>query len=149
MWFSEARRRRVVSTTTADTLGRVDELLVDPRRRAVVALHLTKSKVGDTLEWSDVLAFGDDAVTVSGPDKLREASEEMALLAGKDHRLVGKRVLSTTGDDLGEVVDVDFDPTSGRVVTIQLYDDAVEGERLVGVGSYAVVVEPRADPTPE
>lgn len=144
MLLSEAKGRQVVSTSTADTLARVDELLVDPRVRAVVALHLKKAEGGNTLLWHDILAFGEDAVTVSGPEKVAEAAADVALLAGKDHRLVGKRVLTTAGEELGEVADVEFDHESGRVTSVLLHEGAVEGERLVGVGSYAVVVKAKA-----
>lgn len=144
MLFSEAKGRRVVSTSTADTLGQVDEFLVDPRRRAVVAIHLKKAKGGNTLLWHDILAFGADALTVSGPEKVAEAAGDVALIAGKDHRLVGKRVLTTAGEELGEVADVDIDHESGTVTSVLLHEGAVEGERLVGVGSYAVVVKAKA-----
>jgi sporulation protein YlmC with PRC-barrel domain len=50
-------------------------------------------------------------------------------------------VLTSTGDELGKVADVDFDATSGALVSL-LVDGGteVEAARLVGVGSYAVVV---------
>jgi sporulation protein YlmC with PRC-barrel domain len=144
MLFSEAKGRRVVSISTAETLGQVDEFLVDPGRRAVVAIHLKKAKGGNTLLWPDILAFGADAVTVSGPEKIAQAAGDVALLAGKDHRLVGKRVLTTAGEELGEVADVDIDHEFGTVTSVLLHEGALEGERLVGVGSYAVVVKATA-----
>lgn len=141
MLFSEARGHPVVSTSTADTLGRIDELMVDPGRRAVVALHLKKAKGGNTLLWQDINAFGEDAVTVSGPEKVADAAGDVAALAGKDHRLIGKRVLSTAGEELGEVADVEFDGDSGAVTTVVLREGDVDGKHLVGVGSYAVIVK--------
>ena len=65
MRFSEAVGRQVVSTSTAQTVGRVDEFVVDSRRRAVVALSLRRTEGGDTLLWTDIVAFGADAVTVA------------------------------------------------------------------------------------
>jgi sporulation protein YlmC with PRC-barrel domain len=55
--------------------------------------------------------------------------------------VVGKRVLTSTGDEIGKIRDVDFDPASG-VLTALLVDNGseVEAARLLGVGSYAVVV---------
>lgn len=141
MLFSEARGHPVVSTSTADTLGRVDEFLVDPGRRAIVALHLKKAKGGNTLLWRNISSFGADAVTVSGPDKVADAAGDVAELVGKDHRLVGKRVLTTAGEELGEVDDVEFDHDSGTVTALLLRAGVVDGTGLVGVGSYAVVVK--------
>ncbi|MGI9004302.1 MAG: PRC-barrel domain-containing protein [Pseudonocardia sp.] len=140
MRFSEAKGRKVVSTSTADAVGKVDEFVVDPKAQAVLALVLAKTDSGHTLRWVDIAAFGTDAVTVTGADKITEADEDVAALTGKDHRLLGKRVLSTAGDELGKVSDVEFDGESGAVTSLVLDEGEVAGTRLVGVGSYAVVV---------
>ena len=141
MLFSEASGRKVVSTSTAETVGKIDGFIVDPRKRAVVALTLKKTPDGNTLTWDNVAAFGSDAVTVRGVEAITDADENVANLSGKHHQLVGKRVLSARGDDLGKVTDIDFDAGSGDIVEIRLTTDRVEGVRLIGVGSYAVVVK--------
>ncbi len=146
--FSDATGRQVVSTTTAATLGKVDELMIDPHARAVVAVRLKKAGDKDTLRWADITAFGADAVTVSGADKLAEASSGLAGLSSKDHRAIGKRVLSTTGDELGTVDDIEFDPDTGTITALVLADGQVPGVRLVGIGSYAVIVQAESQPTP-
>lgn len=141
MLFSEARGRKVVSTATAETVGVVDGFVVDPSTHSVLSLQLRKTHGNDdSLRWSDIAAFGADAVTVDDPGKLTEPGEDVEALTGKDHGLVGKRVLSSAGDELGEVSDVDFDPATGGIAALLLGDDDVDGARLVGVGSYAVVV---------
>jgi sporulation protein YlmC with PRC-barrel domain len=139
--FSEATGLQVVSTTTAVTVGKIDEFVVDPNARAVVALKLKKTDTGDTLHWRDITAFGADAVTVPGAEAVTEPDDAVAALSGKDHRIMGKRVLATTGDELGTVADVDFEPDTGIITAIVVGDQTVEGIRLIGVGSYAVVVQ--------
>jgi sporulation protein YlmC with PRC-barrel domain len=143
MRFSEATGRQVVSTSTAETVGRVDDFVVDPRRRAVVALSLKRTQGGDTLLWTDIAAFGADAVTVTSADKIVDAAPAIVALSGKEHRLVGKRVLTADGDDIGTVDDVEFDAGTGTITSLLLSSGDVEGARLVGVGSYAVVVRPK------
>lgn len=138
--FSEAKGRQVVSTSTADTVGKVHELVVDPATRTVLALELKKTASGDTLRYTDITAFGEDAVTVAGADAITEAGEDVAALLGKDHHLLGKRVLSSAGDELGKVTDIEFSAESGRVTALHLDGSQVAGQRLLGVGSYAVVV---------
>ena len=143
MRFSEAAGRQVVSTSAADTVGRVDEFVVDPRRRAVVALSLKRTDGGDTLLWTDIVAFGADAVTVTGAEKIVDAAPAIVALSGKEHRLVGKRVLTVAGDDIGTVDDVEFDADTGTITSLLLPAGDVAGARLIGVGSYAVVVRPK------
>ena len=141
MLFSDAKGRKVVSSSTATTVGKVSGFVVDPATRAVVGVQLKKAEHGDLLRWSDITAFGADAVTVTDPDKIGDGGESVRALTGKAHRVLGKRVLTSTGDELGKVADVDFDPVSGVLAALLVDDDSeVEGARLLGVGSYAVVV---------
>lgn len=140
MRFSEASGHKVVSTATAEDVGRIDTFVVDPATRSVVALTLKKTDGGDTLPWADIVGFGADAVTIADAAKITEAPAELAELTGKDHHLLGKRLLSSGGDELGKVKDVEFDPDSGTVTSIITKENEVPGSALLGVGSYAVVV---------
>ncbi len=141
MKFTEAMGRKIVSLATAETVGTLGEFVVDPQSQRIVALGISKSKTGDTLRWDGIESFGPDAVTVADVDRLTGADQETAGLAGKDHTFLGKRVLATTGDELGQVDDVDFDPGSGVLLAILLPGQEIDADRLVGVGSYAVVVQ--------
>jgi sporulation protein YlmC with PRC-barrel domain len=145
MRFSESLGRKIVSLATAETIGTLGEFVVDPQSQRVVALGVSKYKNGDTLPWNSIESFGPDAVTVSDETRIAAADPGIAQLSGKDHAFLGKRVLATSGDELGQVDDVDFDPDSGVLLTIALPGAEISAERLVGVGSYAVVVE--AEPT--
>jgi uncharacterized protein YrrD len=93
------------------------------------------------LHWHDIAGFGEDAVTVRGAEAIVDASPEVEALQGKDHELKGKRVLTTTGVDLGKVKDVEFDPQTGAVTLLSLKEHQIPGSALTGVGSYAVVVQ--------
>ena len=146
MRFSDATGRKVVSTTSAEQVGKVDDFVIDPTSHAIVALELKKSDGGDFLRWHDLTAFGTDAVTVSGVEKLVSAEPDLEALGGKAHRVMGKRVLSVSGDELGKVADVEFDPETGTVVAFVLDNQQIDGVCLVGIGSYAVVVEPTGPP---
>lgn len=141
MRFSEAVGHTVFSTSSATTIGKVHALVVDPGTRAVVALRLKKTRGDhDLLLWSALTAFGRDVVTVHDEDALTAAEGDVAALLGKDHDLSRKRVLTEGGDDVGTVDDVEFDPGSGEVTMLLTNVDDIAGARLLGVGSYAVVV---------
>ena len=143
MLFSEAKGHKVVSSSSAATVGKVAGFVVDPVTRSVVALQLKKTENGDYLRWPDLVAFGADAVTVKDGSVLGDGGPEVAAHGGKAHRVLGKRVLTSGGDELGKVADVGFDPATGTLTSLVLGKGGsgeVAGERLVGIGSYAVVV---------
>jgi sporulation protein YlmC with PRC-barrel domain len=141
MRFSEARGRTVMSTSTAETVGKVDGFLVDAATRCVVGLRLKKTPGDrDTVAWADLAAFGVDAVTVADVDRLQIAEGRLAELQGKERSLLGKRLLEESGDELGEVEDVEFDAATGALTLLRTKTEEVDAGRLRGVGSYAVVV---------
>jgi sporulation protein YlmC with PRC-barrel domain len=143
MRLREGYGRKVVSTDDAETIGRLEAFVIDAERRSVVGLRLAKVR-GDRpfVSWSDLQGFGNDAVTVPSAAVLRLAmgeAEERA--ASKGFQPIGKPVLSELGTVLGKVEDVDFDEGSGALVGFDLGDaGSVASDRLLGLGSYAVVV---------
>ncbi len=140
MLFSQTLKHKVVATSSAETVGKVKDFVVDPSSRSVVALSVKGHKGGKTLHWADVTTVGPDAVTVAEPGAVKDASQAVTDLAGKGNRMVDKRVLSTDGDELGVVTDVEFDGSTGAITYLMVDGAPVPAERLVGVGSWAVVV---------
>jgi uncharacterized protein YrrD len=141
MRFSEAEGRKVVSTATAETVGRVSDYIIDPVSRTVAALMLKKTSGSDNiLPWENLQAFGQDAVMVDDISRLTTASGRVAELSDKRFRQHGKRVLSAEGVDLGKVTDIEFDPETAAVTSLVLAEGSVEGDRLLAAGSYAVIV---------
>lgn len=143
MRLREAYGRKVVSTDDAEAVGRLDGFVIDPEQRCVVGLRLAKVG-GDRpfVSWTDLQAFGTDAVTVPSAAVLRAASgqaEERA--ASKELQPIGKLVLGDLGTALGKVEDVEFDEGSGSLVDFDLGEaGTVASDRLLGLGSYALVV---------
>jgi uncharacterized protein YrrD len=142
MLFSQARKRDVVNTATATKVARVDGFVVLPGPARVALLRLGKVTGGGTLlAWDDVQGFGPDAVTVTSDAALRPARDPLEQRAeDKELEILGKRVLTERGTDLGTVTDVDFDPESGAVTSLITKTDTLPGDRLIGLGGYAVVV---------
>ncbi|MBE7194695.1 MAG: PRC-barrel domain-containing protein [Gordonia polyisoprenivorans] len=140
MLVSQVSGHNVVSVSTAETVARVDQFLVDPGTRSIVAVTVKKAASGSVLRWTDLTAMGPDAVTVSGPDRITGPDDRLTRLADKHRRPIGKRVLDAGGDELGEVSDIDFDPHTGAVQALLVNDQRVAGDRLIGIGSWAVVV---------
>jgi uncharacterized protein YrrD len=141
MRFTECLHRNVVATSTASTIGRVDGFVVRPAPSRVVALRLGKTETkGMLLDWAQLTAFGPDAVTVPSVEQLRQPADQAEREATDESLdLLGKRALSESGDGLGTVTDVEFDPDTGAVRTVLTDRQAVPGDRLIGLGGYAAV----------
>jgi uncharacterized protein YrrD len=142
MLFSQARKRNVVNTATATRVARVDGFIVFPGPARVALLRLGKvSGAGTLLAWDDVQGFGPDAVTIATEAAIRPARDGLEQRAeDNDLEILGKRVLTERGMELGAITDVDFDPESGAVMALITKTEAIVGDRLIGVGGYAVVV---------
>ena len=143
MQWSQLKGRKVVSTATADKVGKVSGFVLDPTTRSVVALVLKKTESGSVVRWSDLVAVGSDAVTVADAAVIVEPDQALEALSGKRGTVLKKVVLDDDGRAIGKVTDLDLDPESGALRELVLDERTVLGERLLGVGSYAVVV--RAD----
>lgn len=142
MLFSQARKRDVVNTATATRVARVDGFVVLPGPARVALLRLGKVKgAGTLLGWDDVQGFGPDAVTVSTDAVIRPARDALEQRAeNSDLEILGKRVLTERGTELGTVTDVDFDPETGAVTSLITKTETIPGQRLIGLGNYAAVV---------
>jgi uncharacterized protein YrrD len=142
MLFSQARKRDVVNTTTATRMARVDGFVVLPGPARVALLRLSKvSGAGTLLAWDDLQGFGPDAVTVATDAVIRPARDALEQRAeDNDLEILGKRVLTERGMELSTVTDVDFDPETGAVTTLITKTGTIAGDRLIGLGGYAVVV---------
>lgn len=141
MKFSDLKGNKAVSTETADTVGKVSGFVLDPAARTLQALVLKKPDGGPFAPWPALTGVGADAVVVPSKDALVEGSELIDPHSGKDKTVLKKRVLSTAGDELGKVKDIDFDPATGALNHLVVDTSEIAASRLRGVGSYAVVVD--------
>jgi sporulation protein YlmC with PRC-barrel domain len=139
--FSDISGNPVMDTSTATAVGKVQAPIVDPVTQRVVGFRIKKSKgPGDVLLWGGLAGLGPDALTVDSAERVAEPPQELKERAGHKLDLLGRVVLSEHGHQLGKVRDVEFDPADGRITSLMLKDSFVDGERLLGIGSYAVVI---------
>lgn len=141
MLLSQTVGRPVVSASDAAQVGTVAGVVVEPGGpdgAVVTAVRLDGVKDGgDVIAWADVHAVGPDAVVVEAATAARFTSADSS---GRQD-LLGKRLLTELGDAAGTLADVAFDPASGRIDLLYgSRGDRVPGDRLLGVGSYAVVI---------
>ncbi|GAB7046666.1 PRC-barrel domain-containing protein [Catenuloplanes indicus] len=137
--YTDIHRRPIVDTGSATTVAEVDGIVIDPATATVAALGTHGRRDHAVVHWPDITGVG-DAVTVASSAAVRTADGRAAELSGPQHDPLRKRLLTEAGNEIGRVVDIDFDPRSGRIVGLMTESGTVDGERLIGCGSYAVVV---------
>jgi sporulation protein YlmC with PRC-barrel domain len=135
MHLSELKGRRVVSRASAETLGDVSDLWLTTGPATVSALHVGKGRKGATVPWNQIVGIGPDAVVVTDD----EAGAGTAAGASP----MGRLVLSELGNAVGNVTDVEFDESSGTVISLATESALIEGDRLLADGPYALIVTAR------
>ncbi|MEU0202950.1 MULTISPECIES: PRC-barrel domain-containing protein [unclassified Streptomyces] len=134
MLFSQARGLPVLTLTEAEEIGVVRSLTVDAASGVVTHVRVRgrHSRKETVLAWGALHAIGPDAVLVRSTAAPAEVPPH--------HELAGLRILAETGDELGTVQDVAFEPETGRVETVVSARGEVPADRLLGLGDYALVV---------
>ncbi len=139
--FTTVSGRKVVSRTSAEELGKLAHIVIDVKRCQVASLVVGKGRKSLLIAWEQVSGFGPDAVMIADETALQEPRDdrEHAAADGK-LELVEKRALSDTGNDVGTVTDVVFDPDTGVIESIVVDDREEPAASLLGIGSFAVIV---------
>ncbi|MEO6126149.1 MAG: PRC-barrel domain-containing protein [Ilumatobacteraceae bacterium] len=147
--FTHVTSRPVVATDTAETIGSVKGFVLDRTGRHIESIHIDgRGKRAIVLPWSAVNSFGTDAVMASsGDDPATVENEHQKSAVTGDVTLIGTRILTTDGLDIGNVDDVEFETDSGAVIRIVTARGPLEAQRLRSLGSYALVVDPFPAPT--
>jgi sporulation protein YlmC with PRC-barrel domain len=141
--------RKVISRANATELGVVSHLLVDAQRRQIGAIVIGRGKKARLVDWGQLTGFGPDAVMVSDEGALRPPADEWERAAAEGRlELVGKRVLSERGNELGKLDDVTFDTDTGALHDLVIGDRLVPAGTLLGSGSYAAVLDDSTEPSP-
>lgn len=146
MRATELMEHPVMDLATATTIGRIDDIAVDPVTKQVVGLHLAKTPGRATwLGWERLTAVGADAVTVPDSTVLTEPPAEATAGRLRAGKVLGGRVLTDEGYELADLADVEIDVEAALVRALLLADGTeVSADRLRGIGSYATIV---ADPS--
>ncbi|WML84458.1 PRC-barrel domain-containing protein [Streptomyces sp. VNUA74] len=135
MLFTEVRGLPVVpSAAGAGPLGTVASLDVDVAGRGVRHVRLR----GGRLRRETALAW--EAVEAIGPSSVRVRSTARPGPAPAGHDLLGHRVLTEGGTSHGTVLDVAFDPATGRLLAVFTTRGQVTPGRLMGLGDHALIV---------
>jgi uncharacterized protein YrrD len=124
-----------VSRASAETLGEVNDLLLSPHPWSVCALIVGKGRKAHMVDWPRIVGIGPDAVVVNDDDAAGERPEARSP--------IGRLALGELGNAAGAVTDVEFDDSSGALISLATDSVLIEGDRLMADGPYALIVAAR------
>ncbi|MFG2651843.1 PRC-barrel domain-containing protein [Streptomyces sp. NPDC048436] len=144
MLLSQILGHPVISAEDARPAGAVAGLGIDPATCRVTELYLRDAKQsGDSVPWAQVRGVGPDAVIID----TAAAGDHGPSHSRARKKLLGKRILTEYGEDIGTLTDLTFDPETGGIGDLHIGHEQVPGSLLLGLGSYALVIGARGAAT--
>jgi sporulation protein YlmC with PRC-barrel domain len=144
----------VITMAEGKQIGKIDDLVIDPERKAVGWLRLhSGGMIGGERLWVPTAAVhgvGEDAVTINAEaDALSpaDAPEALALVKAK-RTVIGSKVLTESGERVGEVRDYEFDPDTFALTSLSVPPtintvgevQTIAGDRVLTIGEDMIVV---------
>ena len=123
-------KKPVVSLEDGRKLGRVSDLLIDPQTKSLAAFEIEGDEGKSVLPRDHVRNIGDDAITVDSVSATQSGANALPGLA-LFSSLQGKKVVDSAGTLLGELDDVEIDPTTGQISTV-----LVKSGGVLGIGAH-------------
>jgi uncharacterized protein YrrD len=158
---SDVIGRQVTVRDGGQDIGKIKDLVVDSTGREVIGIVLSDGMItgARVAPWKAVQAFGPDSVVIDATGSVVKASaapDIKAALAKKTH-IKGLKLLTTKGKELGKIVDVVFDETTGDVggydLSSRQFSDTFKGDpflptpKWIELGKDVAFVEPEAEST--
>lgn len=116
----------IIALNNGQTIGTVENLVIDPQRQAIAALVLAEHRNPSyckIIPFNRVRGIGSYAVTVDNhqtPIAAKDAPEILSILKDNSAAFLGKRVISKDGQLLGTVDEFHIDPKTGRVSALEI-----------------------------
>jgi uncharacterized protein YrrD len=115
----------VITRDTGKNVGKVEDLVLDLQGSRVLGILVDEAgwfKEAKVVAWPSFRAVGLDAVIIDEEASAKKASEipEMSEVLDGGTVLVGVRVETTDGRELGKIEDFFFDPETGAVKGFEL-----------------------------
>jgi uncharacterized protein YrrD len=119
MEFGELKNRPVVSLADAARLGFIDTALVDLHNQQVTGFRVRTGGIfthHSAILREDVKSLGEDAVTVEDSRRLADEGKMPQLKTSVAlGNLLGSRVISEDGKEIGTVADVEMTVETGQI----------------------------------
>ena len=115
----------VITRDTGKKLGKVEDLVLDRQGSRILGILMDEAgwfKEAKVVAWPSFRVIGLDAVIIDEEASVKKASEvpEMSEVLAGGNVLIGARVATTDGRELGKIEEFYFDPETGAVKGFEL-----------------------------
>jgi sporulation protein YlmC with PRC-barrel domain len=153
----------VITMAEGKQIGKIDDLVIDPERKAVSWLRLhSGGMLGGERLWVSTEAVhgvGEDAVTINAAADARapaDAPDALALVKAK-RGVIGSKVITENGEHLGVVRDYEFNPDTFALTSLSVPPGMnvvgeilmIPGDKVLTIGEDMIVVAVGATMRPE
>lgn len=140
-------KRPVMAVESASEIGKVTGFGIDPDTCRIACVRFGRGSKARIVPWDTLAGIGPDAVMVADHGRIRAPhTPEEELIANGGRGLLGHRVLSEIGNDLGTVIDFDFDAETGEILRVITDQMTLDGQVLRRVGPVGAIVTADVDP---
>lgn len=130
----------IIDLSNGEIVGRVRDVYFNPKSHRILGIVVDGGgwlKGPRKICYADLTGIGDDAVTIENDMViLKEPIEEDCILTGEG-TLIGNKVMTRDGNELGTIADVIFDHSTGEITHYQLSEgivqDMLEGREILPV----------------
>ncbi len=111
---SELHNRLVLDRHTSEKVGHLAQLLLDAPSQQIIGFHCGGGLLGghrQTFRWDQIESIGADCILISGKQWTPDYAG-----TGPIQAPIGHELWTDTGNQVGKVTDLLFEPESGKVV---------------------------------
>ncbi len=144
--------KRVINQATGDSIATVRDVVLSSDARSIIALVIDggRSAPNQVVRWNAVVSIG-EFVIVDGtrPFMVIDEDTEVTELRQSSEQITGKTIISATGEKVGVVGDILFDPRGqlvGYTLKQGMFNNSQEAqilpaEYIRAIGKDAIIAE--------
>lgn len=154
-YSSEIKMLPVVSIADGEEIGIVEDFIIDPARRSIVAIVIKDKywfKGPKAVAFSLIHSIGNFAITIENSSSVVELMEmdELVNLLEKKVEIVNSKVITKSGRMIGFIKEYTIDSKSGRILGLELKEDSqisdpskniIPADAIVTIGKDVIIAE--------
>lgn len=133
---SEVLNLKVITLDSGQEIGSVKDLIYDPQQNQLLGLLINEGgwlSDARVILFEDIKNIGSNAVVVQSKDVFKNASEvsqRVSQIANDSTYLTNTKVITEYGRGIGDIIDVLFDPNTGKVSTLEVSKGGINDLRF-------------------